>query len=353
MQNTTKKINSITNNPLRALEAIEKARRILIIISGPDLDSLGSGIILKKILIRDYKKTTPMPKLICESSLGKLIDLPYSSEVEITDPVQENYRDFDLVITLDTANPYPQLIDRKKYNEFHFPDFINILSIDHHLGNEGFATINIHEINVSSTCELIYKYFVHNGKNLQDAHEATLLLAGISGDTGHFLWNTTTETLKISSELVLYGADLNWIINFIFFTRTKFEIEFAQYCLSIMNYYEETGCTIVVVDRSKYPLHSESELKAGKLFFNAVFSRSIIDYPIGIFILSEENISHVNLLGNNFKNTLDLTRLSLLAGGNGGGHFHASGYSIEENPDVVVEKLLKLLRKMKSQKNEN
>lgn len=85
-----------------------------------------------------------------------------------------------------------------------------IINIDHHMKNDiwQIAHINYVDPEISSTCELLYNFFIEM-EEVIDASTATAILTGIYNDTGGFQHsNTSAQTLQTVAKLLSYGAKL-------------------------------------------------------------------------------------------------------------------------------------------------
>lgn len=105
-----------------------------------------------------------------------------------------------LVIVCDTANE--ARIDDPRYK---LGD--KLIKIDHHPNVDKYGDLLWVDTNASSTSEMIYEFYL-NGKEkgLKMSNEAArLLYAGIVGDTGRFLFPSTSEkTFAYAGELIHY-----------------------------------------------------------------------------------------------------------------------------------------------------
>ncbi|MGD6943474.1 DHH family phosphoesterase [Cytobacillus gottheilii] len=105
-----------------------------------------------------------------------------------------------LVIVCDTANT--ERICDQRYTKGDF-----LIKIDHHPNVDPYGDIMWVDTNASSTSEMIYEFY-KEGKDdgLQMSDEAArLLFAGIVGDTGRFLYPSSTEkTFAYAGELIHY-----------------------------------------------------------------------------------------------------------------------------------------------------
>ncbi len=97
---------------------------------------------------------------------------------------------------------------------------VPIINIDNHNANDNFGQINLVDIKASSVCEIIFDFFVDVDKSLIKNDIAKCLLTGIISATKSFQnTKTTPHALKISSELMVLGADQQEIIRHLFKTQ--------------------------------------------------------------------------------------------------------------------------------------
>ncbi|SIS51760.1 DHH family phosphoesterase [Salimicrobium flavidum] len=158
----------------------------------PDPDALGSQLGLKKILEDAY----PEKKIL---AVGE--EDPYFHFLGSMDTVKEEDYRGAVVIVNDTANQ--ERVDGDKYESGSA-----LIKIDHHPVVDEYGDIQWVESDASSTSEMIY-VLVREIKEWSFSKEAArLLYAGIIGDTGRFLFPSTTErTFEAASELIKYDFD--------------------------------------------------------------------------------------------------------------------------------------------------
>jgi phosphoesterase RecJ-like protein len=105
-----------------------------------------------------------------------------------------------LVIVCDTANQ-----DRISDGRYKMAD--KLIKIDHHPNEEPYGELLWVDTNASSVSEMIYELYLSgkdHGLRMND-NAARLLYAGIVGDTGRFLFPSTTEkTFAYAGELIHY-----------------------------------------------------------------------------------------------------------------------------------------------------
>ncbi|WP_113928448.1 bifunctional oligoribonuclease/PAP phosphatase NrnA [Bacillus sp. P14.5] len=114
-----------------------------------------------------------------------------------------------LIIVCDTANSARICDDRYKLGD-------KLIKIDHHPNEDPYGDLLWVDTEASSVSEMIYMFYQHGkDKGLQMTDEAArLLYGGIVGDTGRFLYPSTTQrTFDVAGELIRYDFDRNELYN--------------------------------------------------------------------------------------------------------------------------------------------
>lgn len=166
----------------------------------PDPDALGSQGGLKAIIQASFPEKQVY-------SVGE--DDPEFDYLVKMDKVSDEDYEEALVIVCDTANT--ARIDDQRYRLGK-----EIIKIDHHPNVDTYGDIQYVDTNASSTSEMIYELFdigKIDGLVMND-EGARLLYAGIVGDTGRFLFPSTTKrTFQYAAELVTYKFDRTALYN--------------------------------------------------------------------------------------------------------------------------------------------
>lgn len=167
----------------------------------PDPDAYGSQFGLKRLLEANYPNKTIYAVGEPDPSLAFL-----ETPQEIPDEAYSN----SLVIVTDTANT--DRIDDVRYSTGSY-----LIKIDHHPNDDAYGDLLWVDTTSSSCSELIYELFSEGREyknwELPDA-SARLLFGGIIGDTGRFLYPSTTEkTFDIAGQLIKYNFDRNELFN--------------------------------------------------------------------------------------------------------------------------------------------
>ncbi|WP_430603589.1 DHH family protein [Enterococcus sp. DIV0724b] len=164
----------------------------------PDPDAIGSQVGLAEILRASFPE-----KKIFQAG-GSVEGLEFLAEMdEVSDETYQNA----LVIVTDTANS-PR-ISGDDYNLG-----AELIKIDHHPNDDPYGDIVWVNPKASSCSEIIADFYHLNQDELiMSNNAARLLYAGIIGDTGRFLYpSTTSHTLEVAAELMTYdfnAAELN------------------------------------------------------------------------------------------------------------------------------------------------
>ncbi len=293
----------------------------------PDFDALGSTYALLYALRNQGKKV----QLFVTDELTYKQKLLFD-EKEICKETISNLN-FDLVITTDTPS-INRLGD--------FGDFVknfneeNKIIIDHHQNIDLKGSFNFINTDFSSSCEMIFIILKYcNFKITKEI--ASFLYTGLSSDTNSFVnTNTNSFSFYVAQNLSEYGANLSYINEKLYRTKTRKGIAFKKYLLS--NYKEEDDIAYCLINKQQLEILNgdkndcsgfSSELIS---FENINISFSIVESKEGYFEISFRS-----------KAGHDVRKIANTLGG--GGHICASGAKIFNNDiDNVKEMVLKAIK---------
>ncbi|RDW21576.1 DHH family phosphoesterase [Oceanobacillus chungangensis] len=160
----------------------------------PDPDALGSQVGLKEIIKASFPNKSVYAVGEQEASLEFLAKM---------DVIADESYEQALVIVCDTANS-PR-IDDERYQLGK-----KLIKIDHHPVVDEYGDVRWENTNSSSASEMIYELYEYGkdqGLKMSD-EAARLLYGGIVGDTGRFMFpSTTKKTFQYAAELVTYNFD--------------------------------------------------------------------------------------------------------------------------------------------------
>lgn len=310
----------MNNNPLSFIKQHNKVAIISHI--HPDGDSLGALIGLGLVLKRLCKEVYIYINDKFPEKYKFLSGYKYIKKYDGKDNIN-----FDFCFVLDCGDP-----KRLGYSESILNKSRKVINIDHHVSNTKFGDINILDIGVSSTCEIIYSLLKDFEIQL-NTDIATCLYTGIITDTGNFVYdNTTANTHKVVSELMAYNIDLNTIAYNLYQNKSLNGIKFLGYILNHMKIC--FGGKIAIITITKELLEE----------FNVAFSEidGVINYArdiqgVEIAIMLKEVIENEIKIGFRSKNDIDVSRLAQRFGG--GGHKKASGATLKGSIEEVRNKI--------------
>lgn len=218
------------------------------------------------------------------------------------------------------------------------------VDVDHHDSNTFFGDYNIVDVKASSTCELVGILLgLANGpdKNqidlVLDRDIATCLYTGIIYDTGVFKHsNTRKETHLVTSALLEQGVDFNFMINHLYFRRSKKSIIANKIALINIEFHEAIkGVSTVVF----YQDLKENELIKSDTEMIVSMLNEIEDTYTSIFFLEvREGEFKVSFRSSSKVNVCEVAKQF-----NGGGHIKAAGCTVLGSFSDVKEKVLKEL----------
>lgn len=167
----------------------------------PDPDAYGSSIGLMMLLKHNY----PEKEIYVTGKHDFTLD--YLAKPMV---VADAAFDGALIIVTDTANT--ERIDDQRYTKGDF-----LIKIDHHPNEDPYGDIIYVDTTASSASEIIYSLFL-TGAEQEDwtlpDQAARLLYAGIVGDTGRFMFSSTSlKTMTYAGELMAYDFDRNQLFN--------------------------------------------------------------------------------------------------------------------------------------------
>lgn len=112
-----------------------------------------------------------------------------------------------------------------------------VANIDHNPSNEYFGKINMVDVAVSSSSEIIYNLISELDEKLFDENISTDLLAGIISETESFQnKNTTPKAFLAAASLVSYGANKQEIIRYLYKTKSISMLKLMGRIMSNLRY---------------------------------------------------------------------------------------------------------------------
>lgn len=308
----------------KAAKAISDADSVALACHvGPDGDALGSMLGLAIAASNAGKKVV--------ASFGSPFAVPPSLSflpVQLLVPPQDFPDTPEVMVVLDAGS-------QERLGELgsNASDANVLIVVDHHVTNEGFGDISLVDPSAGATGELVYE--ILRALDWKITPEVALCLhTALVTDTGRFSYsNTTPQTLRIAAELVESGAEPNLV------GRHVYEEEPFGYLKVVA----------VAMDRAVL----ERELRVVYTW------------------ISDQDLRSLGLAWGETENMIDLLRLAveadtavlakvhddgrvkvsmrsrgetdvggLAAAMGGGGHRLAAGFTVEDDVEAVIERVL-------------
>jgi phosphoesterase RecJ-like protein len=313
------------------LKKLKEASSIVITThKSPDGDAIGSSLALYNMLTKKGFNAT----VIVPDQFPDFISWMTSADEIIVQETNEELAkskvdsadiifclDFNALHRIDTLGDW--VGEKEAYK----------VMIDHHQSPDDFANWTISDTSKSSTCEMMYDFFVLlNWQDEIDAQIGECIYCGIMTDTGSFRFpSTTSATHEIIADLIKKGVDNSSVHQKVNDSNTISRIQVLGRCLNNMEYLESSKTTIFAVSLKDF---EELNVKKGD-------TEGIVNYGLSIGDV---------LVSAMFKEDYDKVKISFRSKGefdvnlfarkyfNGGGHKNAAGGMSEESLKDTIEK---------------
>ncbi|WP_088342128.1 DHH family phosphoesterase [Robiginitalea sediminis] len=220
------------------------------------------------------------------------------------------------------------------------------IMIDHHQSPDNYAQVQYSDVQMSSTCEMVYNTIeALGGLDLLDAGAASCLYAGMLTDTGSFKFpGTTPRTMRVAADLMERGAPHSEIHRNIYDTNRPQRLQLLGRALS--------NLVILPEYRTAYITLSQEELDAHG--FQKGDTEGFVNYGLSvdgvvlaaIFIENrDEKIVKISLRSQGDFSVNDMARKHF----NGGGHINAAGGRSEESLKDTTERFERILATYKNE----
>lgn len=276
--------------------------------SSPDGDCITSAFALREFCIGLGKQTD----IALAGKIPYNYDHFIDTSVILTEDFQKNY---DLAIAVDCANTMRLGI----FAGLFYSAGLNVV-IDHHSTNTGFATINIIDTSVSSTCEMIYHFFKSIGYEISQ-QIAEYLYIGMLTDTGKFRYPSTNgNTHRVIADLIDYGARPYEIYRCVFKDKP---LGIVRACSASMNSISTYAGGKIVIAKITKEIASHNEGNIDEIDGIIDWLMEIRGVKIACVLKEVDKYVKVSLRS---VATVDLKNLAMNY--HGGGHAHAAGFSL-------------------------
>lgn len=285
----------------------------------PDGDAIGSAVALEQALKNMGKKVVDL--IIHDKVHERFAPIIGQNRVNRIIKPPEGRR-YDVLIMVDLSNPDRTIANLRKLAKY-------IIVLDHHVSNKPFGDLYVCE-KVAATAILIYK--IIKPMTPITPSIANSLYLGIRSDTGSFKnANTDSKAHQITSELLVYGADVE-LINTIYDNRSLSFVRLMGVTLSEVVFDKKDKIAHLVVTRDKVKLSGANDEEVSLLIDQI---RGIKDCDVALLFV--EGINNVRISSRSRVSPVN----KILEHFGGGGHPKAAGCAIEGFCiEDVVEKVV-------------
>ncbi|MFD2824267.1 bifunctional oligoribonuclease/PAP phosphatase NrnA [Lacinutrix iliipiscaria] len=222
------------------------------------------------------------------------------------------------------------------------------IMIDHHQQPDDYALYTYSDVNMSSTCEMVYNFidFLDDVAKI-DANIATCLYTGIMTDTGSFRFKSTTSTTHlIIADLITKGAQNAQIHNAIYDTNSFNRLQLLGCALSNLKMLPEYNTAYITLSQNEL---NSFDYKKGDTegFVNYALSLKHIIFAAIFIEDQQQNIIKISLRSKGEFSVNEFSRLHF----SGGGHTNAAGGKSDLNLSETIEKFISILPSYKTALN--
>lgn len=305
------------------MEAISRAKTIALVCHvSPDGDTVGSALAMRLGLMELDKQVT----LFCQDKIPDILRfLPGAEGFRMPETADAR---FDLLLCLDVS-------DEKRMGRCNV--LLNMADataqVDHHGTNTSYCQANFVDGSAPANCLIIYELLQRLGCAIT-ADVALCLAVGLSTDTGHLVYNSTTpEAYRVMGELVEAGAPIAEAYRRLYRERPPRQVALLAKALESLTFHEEGKITSIRLTQKDFAdcgaLSEDAEIIVNygldvKGVAMCVFAREQADGSIKLSLRA-----------------VAPCRVSSVAQAfGGGGHAQAAGASVQLSLDEAVERVV-------------
>jgi phosphoesterase RecJ-like protein len=232
------------------------------------------------------------------------------------------------VIFLDCGN-----IDRMPV-DFLKNDGEKVLNIDHHHDNTRFGTVNLVDVQASSTAEIIFDLVDKLGVELTP-EIATALYVGLVTDTGKFMYeNTDARSHRMAASLVEAGVNVNEIYRRLYEHAPLEKLKLIARALEKIELHDDGAIAITYISKHDYDVTGGGEGLTEGIIDHL---RTIDGTAVAAVVRdqAEQGRAERKVSLRSTDGGVDVSAIAREQGG--GGHQRAAGFGTDLSYDEVVE----------------
>ncbi len=321
----TKAAEVVKSDVEAVVEEIREGERFLLTThENPDGDALGSLLAMHQVLKALGKdsvmflaaKEFPLP---IEYRFMALEEVFHEPPADMADRV---------VIFLDCGN-----IDRMPV-DFLKNDGEKVLNIDHHHDNTRFGTVNLVDVDASSTAEIVFDLIGMLGVDMTP-EIASALYVGLVTDTGKFMYeNTDARSHRMAAALVDAGVDVNEISRRLYEHVPIEKLRLIARALEKIEIHDGGALAVTYISKHDYEATGASEMLTEGIIDHL---RSLEGTAVAALVRDQPERGRagrkVSLRSTDGR--VDVSAIAREQGG--GGHQRAAGFGTDLGYEEVVE----------------
>lgn len=314
-----------SNASLKEIAGILKAAQSILVFThtNPDGDALGSAAALCRALRKMGKDAWAVFTDHIPEYLHFIDDEYFTWDIDLI-----KNQDVSICLDCSDCDRFPTLIDK-------FNDGKTKLCVDHHATADGFGDYYYVDSDAAATCELAYMLMVEMGAEI-DKTIAESIYAGINTDTGSFRYsNATSQTHRITAELMEYGIDHTSINVKLYQTigLAKMRIQAASLDKAEFLYDGKVALGFVTDEMLK-----KASATVDDADDNVDMLRNIEGVEMAVFLKEKGDNVKVSMRSKSYANVNEIA-----ASLGGGGHAKAAGCTLEMSMEDAIETMKKAL----------
>ncbi|UCD64222.1 MAG: bifunctional oligoribonuclease/PAP phosphatase NrnA [Candidatus Zixiibacteriota bacterium] len=301
--------------PLDAIRTVLESSSSVLVAShlDPDGDALGTQLAFAAYLRHLGKEVA----LVREGEIpSKYRFLEGSNDIPSAD-AYDPARRFDCAVILECPN-----IQRIGRASRLLNSGIRVINIDHHRDNDLFGEVNWIYIVASSVGELTFDLYVQSGYEI-DTAVAEQLYTAIMTDTGRFRYRSTSpRTMEIVGKLIEVGADPQAICDRVYFNLEPSTMKLIGKVLNGIEFHHDGQICLLALTREMLQKAEAADSESDGLVDYTLFNAGVVAGAL----LKEVN-SRSTKISLRSKDGINVTEIAARYGG--GGHFNASGFTVD------------------------
>ena len=304
-----------------------KAKRLVLICHvNPDGDTLGAALALRLAFLSMGKAA----EVICDGLVPEnLAFLPGADSVLRPEQIQGH---FDTAMAVDVS-------DRSLMgaSEAVFDAADTRLVIDHHATNPAYGEANFIRRGESACCLLAYEAIGALGAELTK-DMGTCLLTGMSTDTGHFQYpSTSPATLIAAGEILKLGVDISAMTRRLYRTQPMSRVKLTRIAYDRMQFLMDGQVGVLKLTKEDF-----EETKAAFDQADGLVNRALEVEGVRLAVLASEREDGIKMSLRAVEPDT-VNDIAVLFGG--GGHAQAAGCTIKAPLDEALQRVLDAMAK--------